>query len=254
MRSFAPAWHLRARVRSISIVESVGGEATVLPSESAVVGFQFRGRVKARAGLLSLAGVTGLQSQARTYAYQGSTASVLVHFTPEGAACLSVPAHELTDAHVPLDALFASSRVNELVERLHEAFDHRSRIALVEAFLGSLPFARDRRISAAIAALEQAPGRSVAGLAAELGLSERQLERRFLERVGLSPKRFARLRRFARAVELAPGAGKLSEVAQEAGYFDQSHFIRDFRRFTGKTPGEHLTLAPPGRERPRRPP
>src|SRR5665213_303471 len=67
-------------------------------------------------------------------------------------------------------------------------------------------------------------------------LSERQLERRFLLRVGMMPKRFARLARFERAVSLMDSASALAAVAQLAGYYDQSHFVREFRAFAGTAP------------------
>jgi hypothetical protein len=82
---------LQTRVASIDLVESNGGQAVVLPSTSAVLGFQYRGRVQRGAQLLSLAGVTGLQGAAQTYRYAEGTGSVLVRFTAQGAACLGVP-------------------------------------------------------------------------------------------------------------------------------------------------------------------
>jgi transcriptional regulator GlxA family with amidase domain len=78
--------------------------------------------------------------------------------------------------------------------------------------------------------------RSLAAIAAELALSERQLERRFLLRVGMMPKRFARLARFQRAISLMDSASALAAVAQLAGYYDQSHFVREFRAFAGTAP------------------
>jgi AraC-like DNA-binding protein len=59
-------------------------------------------------------------------------------------------------------------------------------------------------------------------------------------RVGITPKRFASLRRFEQAVALARTSPSLTETALAAGYYDQSHFIRDFRRFSGAAPGELL--------------
>ena len=81
---------------------------------------------------------------------------------------------------------------------------------------------------------------SVAAVARALGLSERQLERRVLLRIGLPPKRLARLLRFERAVALANATASLTETALAAGYADQSHFIREFRRFSGATPSAIL--------------
>lgn len=79
---------------------------------------------------------------------------------------------------------------------------------------------------------------TVAELAAAHGLSARSLERLFARHVGLSPKTVARVLRFQaalRALMSDPGTA-LADVAAACGYFDQAHFVRDFRRFTGGVP------------------
>jgi methylphosphotriester-DNA--protein-cysteine methyltransferase len=58
--------------------------------------------------------------------------------------------------------------------------------------------------------------------------------------VGVTPKRYASLARFERALQLARGAASLTHAALDAGYYDQSHFIRDFTRFAGGPPGQFL--------------
>lgn len=85
-------------------------------------------------------------------------------------------------------------------------------------------------------------GSGVDALARELGLSTRQLERRFLADVGLGPKVFACLVRFQHALRLLSGArpGSLAAVAARAGYYDQAHLARDFTRFAGCSPGRFL--------------
>ncbi|XXX75811.1 helix-turn-helix domain-containing protein [Sorangium sp. So ce134] len=84
-------------------------------------------------------------------------------------------------------------------------------------------------------------GARVGALAGRLGLSVRQLERQFKSAAGLSPKALARLIRFSRAterLELDPDAS-LTALAFELGYADQAHFIREFRAFTGMSPGRY---------------
>jgi AraC-like DNA-binding protein len=232
---------LTHRIASIDVVES-SGALTVLPSAGAVLGFQFRGRVRAGKTLLAQAGVTGLQDAARNYSYDGAgggnTGSVLVRFTPQGTACLGVSADELANRSVALGDLLPAARVARVCERLQTAGSNHERVAIVEAFLVELPFAADPLVARALRLLETTAGEevAVAAVARALGLSERQLERRFLQRVGVTPKRFATLRRFERAVALARTAPSLTSAALDAGYYDQSHFIRAFRRFTGASP------------------
>ena len=241
--SFRPQARLERQVERFTVIGAADGEShVVLPTTAVVLGFQFLGRVQAEQQLLSPAGVPGLPAGPRTYSYRGSTGSVLVHFTTQGAATLGVPVDELTNASVSLDALLPRARVAEALERLQEAADDEARVGVVENVLLELPFARDRAVSLAIERLIRPDGPAlVAAVARELGLSERQLERRFRARVGLTPKRFASLARFERAVSLANGTSTLAQVAAAAGYFDQSHLSRDFRRFGGGAPSRLRT-------------
>ena len=81
-------------------------------------------------------------------------------------------------------------------------------------------------------------------LAFQAGLSPRQLRRLFIEQVGVSPKHFCRIIRFRNSVSLMPQNGRTNwaEVALECGYYDQAHFINEFRTLSGYTPGEFLAL------------
>jgi AraC-like DNA-binding protein len=79
-------------------------------------------------------------------------------------------------------------------------------------------------------------GASVRSAAAQAGLSERQLARRFADRVGITPKIFGRVMRLQRAsAALAAGASALAASA-DAGYADQAHFTREARELAGATP------------------
>jgi len=78
-------------------------------------------------------------------------------------------------------------------------------------------------------------------LADELGWSQRRLELAFREHIGLAPATIARMARFRRAVGLLVGGGTaLTDLAARCGYYDQSHFNREFRAVTGTTPNRYL--------------
>ena len=112
---------LRDRVMSIAVFDTHGGENNVLPSTSAVLGFQLGGHVDAAGRRLSRIGITGIQPTVRTYAYAPATRSVLVRFTPQGAACFGVPASELAGRSVALDDILGPSRARDILARLDAA-------------------------------------------------------------------------------------------------------------------------------------
>jgi AraC-like DNA-binding protein len=97
-------------------------------------------------------------------------------------------------------------------------------------------------VNAAVSELENSDGTaSVSRVAESCGVSERQLERLFRQHVGLTPKTLSRLLRFQRALVVGDERTNWAEVAMHAGYYDQSHLLRDFRQFAGETPAYLLS-------------
>ena len=167
-----------------------------------------------------------------------------VHFRPGGAApFLGTTPGDLADAHADLEALWGRSAV-ELREQLCTADTPAGRFAVLErmltARLARAP-GRHRAVPAALAAFEQ-PAARVRDVAARVGLCQRRFIRVFAVEVGLTPKLYARVRRFQRARAMVrPGASPdWAQVAARCGYFDQAHLIRDFRAFAGFSPVEFL--------------
>jgi AraC-like DNA-binding protein len=114
----------------------------------------------------------------------------------------------------------------------------------IEALLtGLLAMGRapDPVVREAIERLEDDPAQPIGDLAAALGLRHPAFVARFRRATGLTPKRFAELVRFHRLIDATPvdGVAPWSELAAGGGYYDQSHVIRDFKRFTGYTPAEY---------------
>ncbi len=157
------------------------------------------------------------------------------------AGLVDAPMAELVDRLPELDAVaheFARGLGEELAapagsERWSDVLERRLRCALERS--------RAVRVTAlehAVAHARSSGGRaSVAELACAVGLSTRQLERVFRERVGLGPKTFARLVRFQRALALLRRPSPtLAAIAACCGYFDQAHLVRDFRQFAHASP------------------
>lgn len=243
MRALPIPTPLRDRIASLVLVESdaASDSPAVLPSSAVVLGVQWQGRLCGPEGLLGRAGVTGLQRAPRRYVAVGRTSSVLVRFTPGGAALLGVPLVELRDRSVALDELLAPTRVRTLVQEVADTASPEQAGALVLRVLASLPWAPDPLVDAALWRLDRGEVESMPALAAELGASERTLERRFLARVGTSPKAWCGLRTFERALAglertRVAEAANLTALAHALGYYDQPHFIREFKRRAGVAP------------------
>jgi AraC-like DNA-binding protein len=169
---------------------------------------------------------------------------VAVRFRPHGAAPFFGPVAELTDRWAAVDQLGAPV-LAQLGDRLAEESDPGRRIDLLEGTLIRLAGGLrrpDPRVAAAVRAIDLSGGRaSIGELVGDLGIGRRQLERRFEADVGLSPKVLAGIVRFQRALRaLRGGAPSWAAVATASGYYDQSHFVRDFRRFAGRPPSVFL--------------
>ena len=245
MTVIAPSARTAAFVERYTIIES-GDEATrvLIPEPGLHLGVRYRGAASLvdgdRATRLGDLVVTGLRSSARTIRTHAGGGIVVALFRPAGAAAVfSTPLHELFGATVPLDALIARRDAARLGERIAEPADRAQRVAIVEDFLAAQVSlaVRDPVVDAAIAALTASHGAvRIAALADQLGISQDPLEKRFRRIVGGSPKQLASLLRVRRAIELGRAGASWSTVAYRAGYFDQSHFIREFRAIVGLPP------------------
>jgi AraC-like DNA-binding protein len=149
-----------------------------------------------------------------------------------GPAVLGVPAHELRDRRVPLEALWPAARVRRLAGRVAAAADPAGAVEsiAVERLRDAGP-ATDRAMRAVAALLDT--GAPVGAAAEAVGLSERQLHRRSLNAFGYGPKTLARVLRLGRAVGLARGGVPFATVAVRAGYADQAHLSREVRSLAG---------------------
>jgi AraC-like DNA-binding protein len=221
-----------------------------LPETDAVAAFSFRGACQIDGTQWAPpAAFTGPRDVLRTHEHRNGHAVLLATFTPVGAyGFLRSPLDQFAGSTVSLEEIV---RLPDELERLNEQLDaaknHRQCVALVEHFL--LKRIRvvgpDPLITAAVAWLEQAPiGSRIDDLTRYIGLSQSALERRFRRIVGVSPKKYVSLMRLRRAVRIQATGADLTTVAHTAGYFDQSHFIKDFRRATGIAPSKFFRRLP----------
>lgn len=160
-----------------------------------------------------------------------------IGFQPHGAGnVFPQPMHELSGRFTPVQDLSL-----ELSRNLNRALESTDPIAKVEAALlraVSNSRACDLLVAEVVRRIILANGAmDLAALARELGLSLRQLERRFLAAVGLAPKLFCRIQRFRHVFGvLGQPSCNWVETAVACGYYDQAHLIRDCKDLSGTTP------------------
>jgi AraC-like DNA-binding protein len=169
-----------------------------------------------------------------------------VHFKPGGAfPFLGLPASDLADTHVDLETLWGQS-AGRLRERLCEARTSVERFQLLQEALSSRLCHGVEKHYAVSAALEMfgknQAGPTVREAAKYLGLSQRRFIQVFKAEVGMTPKLFSRIQRFQQTrtfIQQNP-PGNWTTLALDRGYFDQSHFIREFLEFSGLSPTDYI--------------
>jgi AraC-like DNA-binding protein len=160
-----------------------------------------------------------------------------------GGCVLGVPASELRDARAEAADVWGRAG-SELAERVGEESDPQGRRALLASALTKRLATAGRADSLVLAASRRLgfPGSRVTELADALGISDRQLRRRFHHGVGYGPKTLDRILRFQRFVTriraVNSGDEDLARIAADLGYADQAHLSRDCARLSGLTPRE----------------
>ena len=178
----------------------------------------------------------------------GRMGLIAVRFRARGAYLFfQRPLSEVAAGIVDLEDIW-KERARELTERIALAGEIRTRVRIIEeALLGLLSTncRFDPTVDQALQVIDANRGQlNVAQLAAQLGVSNRQLTRRFQRTVGLSPKEFARVSRFLHVIRCLSDrrSPTLTEIAMACGYFDQAHFNHEFREMAGMAPGEFFTF------------
>jgi AraC-like DNA-binding protein len=174
--------------------------------------------------------VVGAMTAERRFVLGAHTHTVGVRFRPGMAASfLRVPAEELTDRTLPLEA-------SGLVEQLANGRSAGECRAILSGALRP-PADGPNGVQRAIEVVTSSHGAvNLEWVARQAGMSTRQFRRRCLEESGLAPKQLCRVLRFRHACSLGGRGLPWGLIAAETGYFDQAHLIRDFREFTGNTP------------------
>lgn len=169
-----------------------------------------------------------------------------VRFEPSGlSAFTGKDLSSVTDKTIGISELWPGSGV-DLEKQMISCASTEERIRLIETFLKTVIVKKERTgmVHAAVRRIIDSDGTvSVEDLALNLNTNKRTLERNFSVEVGLSPKHFARVIRFNKALQLIEKKdfSSFTSVAHEGGFYDQAHFIRDFRQITGLNPKKYFS-------------
>ncbi len=173
-----------------------------------------------------------------------------VRFKPAGLSrFINRDISTFNDKVVPLKDLWGTDAI-VFEQKILEAENHHQRIKWTEEFLIS-KFCGDltlhKLLADCVEKVVQSKGNiGISNLSREFNISKRQLERLFVSGVGLSPKFMSRIIRFNHVLQLIENntGGNFTSVAFDGGFYDQAHFIKDFRELTGLNPKQYFAENP----------
>lgn len=247
---YIPPDILKPFIKSFAISENEHEQTyKVIPDTSIVIGFQYRGKLSYLNDLnelpLSASGVSGLSDQYKLFKNSAGIGTVLVFFTETGAShFFKQPLHELFKESISLDNFMLQSELLLLEEQLCEAKTDVERITIVEHFLlmRLRKIEPDKLVLAALALIHKSKGAiRITELMSQLNISQSPLEKRFRQAVGTSPKKFAFIVRLKHAIQQHSYSSSLTALSYELGFYDQAHFIKEFKSFTGDTPENYFS-------------
>lgn len=240
-----PTRSLSPFIKAFRIIESRDELVNrIVPDTSLVMAFRYKGQVSNLANDIKTDFpsfmVSGLRKSGRQINYSKDTGNILVIFKEAGAnAFIREPLHELFEDSVSLDSFSGYQHLSIVEEQLAAATNNNQRIDLVEQFLLSKLYNQqpDKLILTALERIHIEKGMiRIKELANSLYISQDAFEKRFRRVVGVSPKQFSYITRMRSIVNDGRKSQRLTDIAFDAGYFDQPHFNKDFKLFTGQTP------------------
>jgi len=175
----------------------------------------------------------------------GYVNSFAVRFYPYGFAnFVTTPIKNLANKETPIELLFGEKPAKELEQKIIQATDTKERIEIIENFLleifknkGTI----DSIVKSTVDTILSTKGNIPINAILKEDLSKRrQLERKFAKQIGISPKQLSKVIRLQAALKLLLNqqSENLTKIAYESEYYDQAHFNRDFKEFTGINPKE----------------
>lgn len=191
--------------------------------------------------------LVGQQSHSYTLHLPGKIGIAAIVFKPTGIASIfRIPMYAVAKERIDLQVFIAKQEIDTIMSELTCSSSAREKADLLESFVFRY-FFRSHPIADVIdhganIIVEKHGVVNVDELCSQLYISRRQFERRFLQKVGISPKYYARLRRIGYICAQLAGKEKVNwqNIYFDFDYYDQSHFIKDFTEFTSRSPSEYF--------------
>lgn len=251
--NYKPAGILKSHVENYLIVKTEHEiSASIIPELSPVLSFRSKGKhsylVNDCKKKLPSCAITGLRNGVKPIFLSENTETVLIKFKPGKAAMFfEEPQHLFSNQSVSLYDFMSRQSVSDIEEQLMKKNTNIEKICIIENFLVSLFKNKNgycyNLIDVAVQKIILSNGSiKIADLAPMLNISLDAFEKRFRKIVGTSPKQFSSIVRLTALINKKNDNHTLSEIAYEYGYFDQSHFIKDFKKFTGETPLNYFKI------------
>ncbi|RFM28713.1 helix-turn-helix transcriptional regulator [Deminuibacter soli] len=174
----------------------------------------------------------------------GKNTMLGIRFFPHAAVCFLNDKIDLFNNQVVDFSHLSGTPVNDLYAQLQDTSNWHKRIELVENYLlnqlsaSETKFGRLAVVNDVMLELRRADFfDNIDNVALRYGITSRYLQKLFVQYTGLTPKLYSKIHRFQNSLRLITKKDtSLTSIAYDCGYFDQSHFIREFKSFTGLTP------------------
>lgn len=188
--------------------------------------------------------VFGQLTEPLTIAPTGETNIFAIRFSPHGfLPFATIPIKEMENRATSLEILFGSKGI-EIEQQIVNAMTTKDRIKHIETFLSNQMSNVEyihSTVQSAVETILSAKGQfSVGDLSKQIRVNRRQLERKFSSAIGLSPKQLSKIIRLQATLKmlLSKEFTSLTALSYQGEFYDQAHFIKDFKEFTGMTPKE----------------
>lgn len=245
---FAPNELLKFHIKEFLVVECDDVVLIdTLPSTPVSLNYIIKGTIKMRSKddfyiQLPPAFAFGIARNSLNFEFSKCTTLLVIIFQPGlASALINTPINEFFENFTPYDEFFNSARVSFIKKQLQNQDNYHGVIKAVEDFLmvEAQWSHTDGIIKDAIVEIIENEGVvSMPALLDKFSISRDSFEKKFRKLVGTSPKKFSNIVRFRSLFEKNETKTTLTELGLNAGYYDQSHFIKDFKTVTGKKPSD----------------